>query len=93
MSEIDRERIEGVRTLRRLGYVFREGQWVDPEQPKADFAAEADAMHRLLVARTDQPQGCVQGSVEEAELAGLGGAIDAYEAKRWPEGRATGGKG
>ena len=31
MSEIDRERIEGVRTLRRLGYVFREGQWVGPE--------------------------------------------------------------
>jgi hypothetical protein len=43
--------------------------------------------------RADQLQGCAQGSVEKAELAAVAGAIEAYEAKRWPEGRVTGGKG
>jgi hypothetical protein len=32
-------------------------------------------------------------SPEEAELEGIVNAIQAYEAKRWPDGKEPGGKG
>ena len=37
--------------------------------------------------------GCIEGSPEEAELATLTDAIEAYEAVRWPDGKIEGGKG
>jgi hypothetical protein len=56
-------------------------------------AAVTDQMHALLVARADELMGCTEGSPEEAELAALADAIDGYEAVRWPDGKAPGGKG
>ena len=54
---------------------------------------EADAMHALLVLRADALMGCIEGSPEEEELSIITDAIEAYEAKRWPNGKEPGGKG
>jgi hypothetical protein len=52
-----------------------------------------DKLHALLVIRADALLGCTEGSPEEAELASLADAIEAYEAVRWPDGKLPGGKG
>jgi len=57
------------------------------------FWHEADAMHAVLTKRADELVGCTEGSPEEEELRTLADVIEAYEAKRWPNGRAAGGKG
>jgi hypothetical protein len=55
--------------------------------------AEADAMHALLVRRADDLEGCSTGSPEQAELASIVDAIEAYEEKSWPLGKVPGGNG
>jgi hypothetical protein len=55
--------------------------------------AITDRMHALLVTRADALEGCTEGSPEEAELAALADAIEAYESVRWPHGKNPGGKG
>jgi hypothetical protein len=50
-------------------------------------------LQTLLVTRADALEGCTEGSPEEAELASLADAIEAYEAVRRPSGKAPGGKG
>jgi hypothetical protein len=50
-------------------------------------------MRSALVQRADVLEGCTVGSDEEAELKAIVDAIEAYEAKRWPEGKVPGGKG
>jgi hypothetical protein len=53
------------------------------------FWLESDAMHALLTRRADELMGCTEGSPDEAELRALADAIEAYEAKRWPNGKAA----
>jgi len=90
MSTIDRQRVAAVRKLEAKGYVFREHDWTGPAIPAA---FEADAMHALLVLRADAIEGCKENSPEERELAMIAEAVEAYEAKRWPDDRVAGGKG
>jgi hypothetical protein len=67
MSTIDRQRIAAVKTLEAMGYTFGGDKWGSgPTQ--LGGSPEADAMHALLVHRTDQLEGCIEGSAEEQEF-------------------------
>jgi hypothetical protein len=98
MSIIDKQRLAAVATLEALGYTYSldEG-WSPPSNAQSIgtllATAEADAMHSILVHRADALQGCTEGSPEEAELESVVDAIEAYQAKRWPDGKEAGGKG
>ena len=92
MSDIDRQRISGVKLLESLGYVFRAGEWQGPAH-SLDLTAEADLMHAMLVTRADALEGFTESSPEEAEYAAIAELVETYEAKRWPEGREPKGKG
>jgi hypothetical protein len=93
MSNIDRQRITAVQVLEGLGYTFAGGEWKAPAGTATSLVPEADAMHGRLVQRTDDLAGCTAGSDEEQELESIVSVIEAYEAKRWPEGKVPGGKG
>jgi hypothetical protein len=90
MSNIDKQRIAAVRSLEAIGYVFHDHDWIGPTTP-ATF--EADAMHALLVLRADQLEGFAEDAPEEAEFKAIADALEAYEARRWPDGKVPGGKG
>ena len=47
-----------------------------------DLIAAADAMRSLLQERAEELVGCVEGSPEEAALAHLAGALEAYDRAR-----------
>ena len=97
MSTIDKQRITAVATLEALGYTFSlTDGWTRPGNSGActlPATAEADAMHSVLVQRADALEGSTRGSQEEAELERIFDAIEAYESKRWPNGKEVGGKG
>jgi hypothetical protein len=93
MSEIDRQRIAGVKTLLALGFTWHEGGWVKPASLENPLLSEADALHALLVDRADQLMSCTENSSDEDELIAIGEAIEAFELKRWPEGKELSGKG
>jgi hypothetical protein len=92
MSNIDKQRIAAVRVLEALGYMFDDG-WKAPAGAATSLVAEADAMYALLVLRADQIEGFTESSPEEAEFKAIADALEAYEARRWPDGKAPGGKG
>jgi len=48
---------------------------------------EADRMFTLLVRRAAELAHCRMGSPQEEEFDRLASAIEAYEEKRWPQGR------
>jgi hypothetical protein len=75
-----------------LGYTFKGGEWVRLANEDA-ILPDADYMHLLLIHRADTLAGCTEGSEEGRELAAITEAIEAYEAVRWPGGKANGGKG
>lgn len=91
MGEIDRQRISAVAKLQELGLVWHADAW--RKATELEVLPEADAMHALLVSRADELDGCTKGSPEDAECIKLVEAIEAYEAKRWPDGKIPGGKG
>ena len=66
-------------------------EWIAPGGVTTQATAETDAMHALLILRADE--GFTEGSPEEAEFRAIADALESYEAKRGPEGKAPGGKG
>ena len=90
--DLDKKRRAAVRALEALGYTYRNDEW----SPAAvtitpvPLTAEADTLHGALVRRADALAGCTEGSAEETELKTIVDAIEAYEAKRWPHGKAPG---
>jgi hypothetical protein len=89
MVDIDKKRVAAVRTLEALGYSYNNGAWSPPACPSpARQLDEADAMHGMLIRRADALAGCTEGSAKEIELKAIVDAIDAYEAQRWPLGKA-----
>jgi hypothetical protein len=88
--DIDRQRIAAVRTLEGLGYSYRNNAWLPPAAVAAatlTLTVEADAMHAALMRRADALVCCAEGTHEEAELKATLDLLEAYEAKRWPEGK------
>jgi hypothetical protein len=76
-----------------LGYRYEGDEWVAPTVTNQSILAEADAILSALLIRADALEGCPEGSEDEAELAVITDAIEAYEAVRWPAGKEPGGKG
>ena len=95
MSIIDRQRIAAVNAMEAMGHTFDGSSWSAPlaATDSSALTAEADALHSLLVLRADKLLGCIDGSEEESELKLIAKAVMAYEAKRWPDGKVSGGKG
>lgn len=93
--DVDRQRIAAVRALEALGFSYWGGRWLPTTgvTPHIHLTTEADAMHAALVRRADVIAGCLEGSAEQAELRAIIDLVEAYEAKRWPEGKEPGGKG
>jgi hypothetical protein len=96
---IDKQRIAAVAALEALGFSYTTDRgWLPPlaaagpHHARADFTAEADAMHSLLAIRSDALVGSLKSeALTELEL--ITSAVEAYEAKRWPRGKIPGGKG
>jgi hypothetical protein len=82
----------GYSPVYRPGYVFRAGEWQGPPRG-VDLSVEADLMHGYLITRADKLEGFSANSPEDAEYALIAELVEAYEAKRWPEGREPRGKG
>jgi hypothetical protein len=93
MSTVDKQRIAAVRELEQLGYPCAAGGWMHLSNGMSPASAITDALHALLVKRSDDLEGCTEGSDEEHELAAITDAIEAYQAVRWPLGRTQGGEG
>jgi|SRR4029079_6058346 hypothetical protein len=96
---IDKQRIAAVAALEALGFSYPiDRGWLPPlaaagpQHARVDFTAEADAMHSLLVIRSDALMRSLE-SEEATELEFITDAVEAYEAKRWPHGKIPGGKG
>lgn len=84
---IDRQRIEAVKVLERMGWCYVNGTWAGPAQQ--DLQAPADLLHHLLVVRADALAGAPDGSDEARELDAIVCAIEEYEATRWPDARGS----
>jgi hypothetical protein len=87
MSEIDRQRIAAVRTLKTLGYTYRDGQWKPPLHASRGITVVADAMHARLVAIADKIAANL-GIWTDDDLEAIGESLEGYEAVRWPDGKA-----
>jgi hypothetical protein len=99
---IDKQRIAAVAALKALGFKYASDRgWLPAINSgrgafggtPPDFAAEADAMHALLVMRPDVLMGAPEASDGATELRHITDAVEAYEIKRWPRGKLHVGKG
>src|SRR5215831_4349740 len=99
---IDKKRIAAVAALEALGFSHTlDRGWLPPINSgrgavggaPPDLTAEADAMHALLVIRADVLMGAPEASDGATELQLISDAVEAYEIKRWPQGKILGGKG
>jgi hypothetical protein len=93
---IDRQRIAAVKILEAMGFAWSVEHGWRPALARVvrePILAEADAMYSLLMERADKLIGAMEGTAEQNELAEIGEAIEAYEAVRWPDGKADGGNG
>ena len=99
---IDKQRIMAVAALEALGFSFTPDRgWLPPinsgrgaiAKTLPDLAAEADAMHALLVVRADALMGAPEAFDVATELQLISDAVQAYETRRWPRGKIPGGKG
>ena len=90
--DLDKKRGAAALALEALGYTYRNDEWTPASATivPVPLTAEADALHGLLVRRADALAGCAERSAEESELKAIVDAIEAYEAKRWPIGKAPG---
>jgi hypothetical protein len=88
MSMIDKQRIAAVGVLEAIGYSFDGVKWSAPVYgaPLPNPQDEADAMHALLVVRSDKLEACIKGDDDEQELKMIAEVVGDYEAKRWPDG-------
>jgi hypothetical protein len=95
MSIIDRQRRAAVTLLGSMGYRFDGTAWIGDSSSSTapGLIDEADAMHALLVLRDDALEGFTAGSEEEREHGLISETVEAYEGKRWPDGKIPGGKG
>ena len=89
MGDIDRSRIEAVRLVAKLGYVWDrdERTWRHPAQGTARdlseaFIQAADAMHGELVGQLEDLGGAPEDTATDETLERLGTLIEAYEAAR-----------
>lgn len=90
---IDKQRIQAVECLRRMGWEWSGTHWVAPPASVLNLIAEADVLHGIVMDRADQLAGATEDSDEARELEAIGNALLAYEAQRWPAGKIPGGKG
>jgi hypothetical protein len=99
---IDKQRIAAVAALEALGFAYTPDRgWLPPinrergaiGETLPDFTAKADAMHALLVVRADVLMGEPEASDGATELQLISDAVEAYEIRRWPQGKIPGGKG
>ena len=78
--------------MEALGYRFDGTEWKTQAGAATSVSAahldDADAMHVMLVLRADALEGSTENSEEARELAMIAEALEAYEAKRWPDGKA-----
>ena len=70
MTNIDKQRVDAVRKLEKLGYRYDGGEWASAMSAVTQHSilTEADALLSALVLRADALEGCLEGSEEEAEL-------------------------
>ena len=87
MNNLDKQITAAARDLDDFAHGGFTPAWVEL------LRTPADRMHALLIERADALMGCTEGSPEEAELATLADAIEAYETVRWPTVKIAGGKG
>ena len=95
MSIDDKQRIAAIETLQALGYSdhFASRSAAPAGTVACTCRTVSDPMHGALMRHANALARYTEGPPEHVELTVFTDAIDAYEAKRRPRGKATGGNG